>query len=215
MEICNEYNTQPTDRKSLYTGCFIAIELQEYYNNYPEYSNIEQFCDDYVGFKYHKGVLRDKKDYDYYKSQYGEPSTREPYYPPEIYYEYLIRPLSERASNIHFDRTPYTRLQEIRNEFKDMLVADIDKYKECKEFKQDVLKVLWLTSIKWTEKTINFVRNNKDLLYSTFTKGAVKPNTQISNTIRNEVFEPYVPGVDPEYTGEFDFDLDGFIRYMK
>ena len=90
---CEEYSTLDKEDKKLFTGYYIVVSLQKYYDGRVGYTAAEQFCDDYIGFKYHGGYLKNKEQQGFYVENYGKPLKRD--FNKEEYIKFTENPNSE------------------------------------------------------------------------------------------------------------------------
>jgi len=204
MNFCEQYDMQNNDIKSLLIGFTISVPLQEYYKDIREPE--DTFFDDYIGYKYYS-YLRNPGDKDYYLSQYGD-SVKTYMYTTENYVKYLENPNSPDFDCVH--------LKERRNNFKKNIVNFYNEISNCEHFIRDIINALWKITIKWTEKSKNFININKR--YCIGLKPPKTINKREAEKIVKIANEEYSPGkgiILDEKTLSLLLEDSGFKRTKK
>ena len=151
---CEEYSRMNDEGKMLLIDYFIAIKLQKYYevhDDRDDYNAGGKFCDDYAGYKYHGGYLKNKEELPFYLQNYGKPKRETG--DIKQYIEFMTNPSIDKYGYI-------PRRDDMNKELRE----HINTYLECSKFRLDVIKKIWTLQEKWTGKTVRFLRNNLSLL---------------------------------------------------
>ena len=232
---CEEYSRLNNDSKSLLIGYYIAIALQKYYTDvilpYKDkdgegnftYTSNEQFCDDYIGFKYNNGYLRDKTQKRFYEYNYGKPIKPSP---PAAIHDFWeeSKPKIDVYTNreyINFMKNPNNREYETiryhRTMFNIDIIETINKYMHCINFREDIIKKLWVLQEKWTEKTVDFIYSNLEILYMLDLKEAdvFRDNSKFAEKLKDLAMRMFTheTGLLPVKNSDIKlFGLDGYSK---
>jgi hypothetical protein len=151
---CEEYSSMNDEIKMLLIGYFITIKLQKYYevhDDHDDYKAGSKFCDDYIGYKYYGGYLKNEKERPFYLQNYGNPKREES--DKEKYIEFMSNPIIDKYGYIPK-----------RDNMNNKLRGNINKYLKCDNFKIDIIKKIWTLQEAWTEITKQFLIDNLRLL---------------------------------------------------